>query len=81
MLDPQFKVGDLVTRDGSDVHRVTEIDADYFCLTVECIKAPATGWCHVGDVERNLSRRYDYAGDIVDGHATRIAGAITPPTE
>ena len=81
MIERQFQIGDMVTRDGSDVHRVTEIDAGYFCLTVECVKAPATGWCKVGDVERNLSRRYDYAGDIVDGEVTRIAGAIAPPTE
>jgi hypothetical protein len=75
--DPKFQVGDLVTRDGSDVQRVTEVDNDYFCLTVECIRAPNGGWCKVGDVEHNLSRRYDFAGDVVDASAVRIAGTIT----
>lgn len=63
--EPKFKVGDLVTRDGTDVQRVLEVDDDYFCIKVECIRAPLSGWCRVGEIESNLSRRYDYAGYVV----------------
>lgn len=51
-----FKVGEYATRDGSDVQRVisvTDIFADF-----QCILAPLTGWCEVGEVEHNAMRRY-----------------------
>lgn len=76
MTDPVFQKGDLVTRDGSDVHRVIEEDEGYGNITVLCIKAPVSGWIKVGETEQNLSGRYSYAGDVVDGVATRIAGAL-----
>lgn len=76
MTEHQFRVGDLVTRDGTDIHRVTEIDNDYFCLTVECIKAPLGGWCKVGEIERNLSRRYDFAGEIIDAPTSRESALL-----
>lgn len=55
----RFKVGDLVTRGGDDVQRVLDVGEDGYWLKVECIKAPASGWCKVGDIEEhNLARRY-----------------------
>jgi hypothetical protein len=78
--EPIFQVGDLVSRDGTDVHRVTVADDGYGCITVVCEKAPFGNWCKVGDEERNLSRRYAYAGDLIDGEAIRVAGKIAPPT-
>lgn len=53
-----FKVGDLVTRDGSDVHLVVGADEDGWCIDVECIEAPSTGWISVGETECNLGGRY-----------------------
>jgi hypothetical protein len=54
----EFKVGDLVTRDGTDIQRVTKKDDGYGCIEVKCIKAPDSGWCKAGDLESNLSGRY-----------------------
>jgi hypothetical protein len=59
-----FEVGDLVTRDGSDRQRVIWAGDDL--IEVECIVAPAGGWCEVGDRECNLARRYEHAGPIVE---------------
>lgn len=53
-----MKRGDHVTRDGSDVQEVVEIDPDGFCGTFRCIVPPLSGWCAVGDEEYNLCRRY-----------------------
>lgn len=74
----KFRVGDLVTRDGTDVQRVIEIDDDGECITVKCVKEPlgllledgtrAAPWCRVGETEFNLARRYEFAGDILDGN-------------
>ena len=73
---PIFRVGDIVSRDGSDRHRVIEVDNDDgdtpLTITVECIKEPATDalspvpWTRLGDTEFNLARRYDYADDAID---------------
>ncbi|MBX3488908.1 hypothetical protein [Parvibaculum sp.] len=58
-------VGDIVTRDGTDEHRVIWMQVppgmpiehcDFF--EVVCIKAPATAWCKVGEKEKNMLRRY-----------------------
>jgi len=56
--EDNFRVGELVTRDGTDIHRVTKADEGYGSVEVVCVKAPATGWCKVGDVESNLGARY-----------------------
>jgi hypothetical protein len=56
-MTDEFKVGDLVTRDGTDIQRVTKV-GEYNDITVECIKAPDSGWCKVGEVELNLAGRY-----------------------
>jgi len=61
-----FSVGDIVSRDGTDEHRVIEVYDYGMMLKVECIKAPLPfedddePWCKVGDVEDNLSRRYEF---------------------
>jgi hypothetical protein len=65
-----FQVGEIVTRGGDDRQRVLEVDEDGFCITVQCIRAPASGWCQVGEVERNLARRYSYPE--IEGEARRL---------
>ncbi|MBN8973151.1 MAG: hypothetical protein J0H51_14180 [Rhizobiales bacterium] len=85
--NPIFRVGDIVTRDGSDRQRVIGTDADGddapTTITVECIKEPNTDelspapWCRVGETEFNLARRYSYADNTIDGQATIIAGYLT----
>jgi hypothetical protein len=52
-----FKVGDQVTRDGSDIQEVIAVGG-YDDITVRCIKAPEAKWCKVGEIERNLAGRY-----------------------
>lgn len=68
----QFQVGDLVTRDGTDVQRVVAVDG-FDDITVICVKAPASGWCRVGDAETNLAGRYLFAGGLIDGSLPRAA--------
>ncbi len=60
-MDPNYSVGDVVTRDGTDRQVVTFADADI--IGVKCIKAPATEWCAVGEMDYNLARRYQMADD------------------
>jgi hypothetical protein len=60
----QFEVGDIVTRDGTDHHKVIEISDPSF-FHVECIKAPETGWCAVGNREWNITRRYSFPDDLL----------------
>lgn len=62
----RFGVGDLVTRDGTDVQRCIDLQGDGADVGVfVCVVAPkpwADGepaWCAVGDTETNLTRRYD----------------------
>lgn len=84
--EPVFQIGDLVTRDGTDVQRVTEADEGYGNIKVVCVKEPMgylnengtrdPPWCRVGDVEDNLSRRYSYAGDVIDVRPTEIKGLL-----
>jgi hypothetical protein len=60
-----FMVGDLVSRDGTDLQEVIETNEedapDYppDLITVRCIRAPMDGWCTVGEEESNLARRYN----------------------
>lgn len=65
MAEHDFKVGDLVTRDGTDVQRVTRADSGDNIIDVLCLKAPSSGWASVGDVENgNLACRYKpWTGD------------------
>ncbi|WP_398482528.1 hypothetical protein [Tardiphaga sp.] len=82
-----FKVSDIVTRDGSDRQRVVETDGHSppMTITVECIREPATDelspepWCKLGEREFNLARRYGYAHDAIDGEFTVIAGKLAAP--
>lgn len=71
--NPWFQVGDLVSRDGTDVHRVTGTNASERyapdLIDVVCVRAPASGWCAVGETESNLASRYEYAGDTFDAPA------------
>jgi hypothetical protein len=58
--DDRYGVGSFVTREGTDVHKVVSLDgpqaiAGYFL----CVKAPASGWCKIGETEFNMTRRYD----------------------
>lgn len=67
---PHFRVGDIVTRDGTDLQRVISTNGDDQhapdMIAVECIKDPATDelspipWCRLGEREENLARRYSY---------------------
>lgn len=60
---PSFKVGDKVTRDGSDIHVVEAVEGDWGLIVVRCIKAPVSGWINVGETESNLPRRYTLVTD------------------
>lgn len=78
-----FQVGDIVTRDGTDRHRVIATNQDdprYAAdlIDVECLVEPlgfleedgvtrGAPWCRVGDVEGNLARRYTYADEPLSG--------------
>jgi hypothetical protein len=64
----EFKVGDLVTRDGTDIQRVIVV-GDYNDITVECIRAPDSGWMKVGETELNLAGRYQRV-DVVERKVT-----------
>jgi hypothetical protein len=81
---PGFQPGDLVTRDGTDVHRVISTNGDDRhapdMIEVECIKEPLgflqedgvtrdPPWAKIGQREHNLARRYSYAGEAVDADA------------
>lgn len=74
IFDPEtFQGGDLVTRDGTDVQRVIYVNEDGTAIEVECVKAPSSGWCKVGEREYNMARRYDFASDVIDGEAAAVA--------
>lgn len=70
-----FKAGDIVTRDGTDRHRIMEIDDHFGNMLVECIKEPlgwlnedgtrGEPWCKIGDQEWNLVRRYSYPDNLI----------------
>lgn len=61
-----FRLGDIVTRHGTDLQRV--ISPGFDLITVECVYEPlgyledgvnrGEPWCRVGDIEDNMSRRY-----------------------
>lgn len=54
-----YHEGDHVTRDGTDVQLVKDMTDDGFAATFVCVVAPASGWCQVGEEERNTCRRYE----------------------
>lgn len=55
--DDLYWPGDLVTRDGTDLHEVIE-RTGYAAVVVRCVRAPKTSWIKVGETELNLSGRY-----------------------
>ena len=56
-----FPVGTIVSRDGTDRHRVIAVNDVGDLIEVECIVRSAHGWCDVGEREWNLPRRYTRA--------------------
>ena len=60
----RFRIGDYVSRDGTDVHRIIDMNSDGGDLIeVRCVVAPAPydggkPWAAVGDVECNVPWRY-----------------------
>jgi hypothetical protein len=57
-LSHLWKVGDIVTRDGTDEHEIVGISEDM--LDLVCIKEPADKWIAVGERDSNLARRYSF---------------------
>lgn len=55
-----WKAGDIVTRDGTDEHRINYFSWDRSMMEVECVKAPSQPWTEVGLPEWNLTRRYEF---------------------
>jgi hypothetical protein len=65
----RFKIGDIVTRDGTDRQRIISTDADSpeddpDLIEVECIQDPQYPWCRVGDREWNIPARYTLVPDV-----------------
>lgn len=54
----RFRKGQRITRDGTDEHVVIAV-IDDITIEVECVVAPTTGWCKVGERDTNLARRYE----------------------
>lgn len=54
----EIRVGDIVSRDGTDRQKVLKVWNDGETIEVECVVAPDSGWCAVGELENNLGRRY-----------------------
>ncbi len=71
-----FKVGDLVSRDGTDVHRIIAVNGAGDLIDVECIREPLgylnddgsrdTPWTRLGETEIGLASRYDHVGAVID---------------
>lgn len=53
-----FPIGAIVTRDGTDRHRVVGTNDIGDLIEVVCIVAAESGWCSVGETECNLASRY-----------------------
>jgi hypothetical protein len=52
-------LGDLVTRDGTDIHIVIDpVDGGVF-MTVRCVLAPISGWTDIDIDEHNWPWQYD----------------------
>ena len=87
MSEFPFKVGDIVTRDGTDLQRILEINEAGDLITVECIKEPlgwlnddgtrGEPWCRLGDREDNLARRYSHAGNVIEGEIAVSSRPLT----
>lgn len=81
----KFRVGDIVTRDGTDRQRIIEINDAGDLIHVECIRAPlgwlnddgsrGASWCEIGDREWNIPWRYDYPEETMIDH-TPLSGEL-----
>lgn len=70
--DLGFALGDIVTRDGTDLHLVTRLDDDGHSGQFLCVQAPRTGWISEGESESNLARRYSYVCTPEPGDAPPV---------
>lgn len=59
-LSHLWKVGDIVTRDGTDEHEIVGINESRDLLDLVCIKEPADKWIAIGERDSNLTRRYSF---------------------
>lgn len=65
-----FRLGDVVTRDGTDEHLVYgDIDNGYGNMDVVCIKEPSQKWIKIGETESNLVRRYEFKYRLLNWRA------------
>ena len=55
-----FKVGDIVTRIGTDEQEIIDINPSGDLITVKCIKRPHDDFCEVGEIESNIPWRYEF---------------------
>lgn len=74
MATNEFEVGDIVSRDRSDLQRVVESSCDL--ITVVCIKEPAEGWVKLGEREDNLSRRYNLVLRRADAGSSALSATV-----
>jgi len=74
-----FALGDLVTRDGSDLHLVVDLTEDGYSGDFICVQAPTLGWIEVGETESNLARRYSFVRTPAPGEF-EVSNAVAKPT-
>jgi hypothetical protein len=55
-MNNEFEIGDVVSRDSSDLHLVTNSSGDM--ISVVCIREPTHKWATIGETEDNTSWRY-----------------------
>ncbi len=61
-----FKIGDIVTRNGTDEHLIMDINEPGDLIHVQCLSADPGGIYQVGDEEWNIPTRYDFVRSSVD---------------
>lgn len=67
-MDCPYAVGGIVSRDGTDEHRVTEVRPGSLLFDVVCIKEPlphpgcpeAGPWTRIGQEETNVWQSYEF---------------------
>ena len=64
MANEKIEVNDIVSRDGTDRHKVISIDEEWGTMVVECIKEPTSKWIKKGERESNLVRRYELVKEL-----------------
>lgn len=68
-----WQVGDIVTRDGSDLQQILEMNEPKDLMNFCCIKEPSSGWAKIGDCEWNVPWRYDF-------EARPVVSPVKPPS-